>query len=547
MATPGAGKTTYALRLATELLGRGTISRGHRRGPDRAPQDPVGRGGRPGRHPHRPEVLQLLGPALQRVRRRRADLRPGRQPARSCTAPAPRRRRPWSSSTRSTTAATRCRGVTRSARRSSPPPGGWRSPARRSAPTPRPIPFVTLREDARRHPPLVRRLHLRLRRGAARRGRAPGALPRLRRRDALAHQGRRRGRRPARRAADQGPRSPRPGAPRSTPRASGSRRSSRPPTGGSPRCAAASRTPVASSSPPTRPRPARTPRSSRRSPARSSHGRAVRRRRARRERIEEFAASDSRWMVAVRMVSEGVDVPRLCVGVYATSTSTPLFFAQAVGRFVRARRRGETASVFLPSVPVILEHAARLEERARPRPRPQPTTDDDRPRMWAEEDALLDAANRTDDATAGPGRRWPSRRWSPTRSSTTCSSTRSSSACTRPSGPRRSRSTSACPACSSPTRCRRCSTSGRAAQVRTAAARARDAPMPVAGPPGPRRAAQGAQQARRRLRPQERRRRTRTSTSTCGAPAAARRSRRDLAEQVTERIDKIRRWFVGRR
>ena len=75
-------------------------------------------------------------------------------------------------------------------------------------------------------------------------------------------------------------------------------------------------------------------------------------------RIETFAADTSRWMVAVRMVSEGVDVPRLCVGVYATSTSTPLYFAQAVGRFVRARKRGETASVFLPSVPVILSHAA---------------------------------------------------------------------------------------------------------------------------------------------------------------------------------------------
>ena len=48
-------------------------------------------------------------------------------------------------------------------------------------------------------------------------------------------------------------------------------------------------------------------------------------------RIETFAGDHSRWMVAVRMVSEGVDVPRLCVGVYATSTSTPLFFAQAVG------------------------------------------------------------------------------------------------------------------------------------------------------------------------------------------------------------------------
>src|SRR5689334_17049464 len=78
-------------------------------------------------------------------------------------------------------------------------------------------------------------------------------------------------------------------------------------------------------------------------------------------RIARFAESDERWMVAVRMVSEGVDVPRLAVGVYATSASTPLFFAQAVGRFVRSRRPGETASVFLPSVPVLLGLASELE------------------------------------------------------------------------------------------------------------------------------------------------------------------------------------------
>ena len=79
------------------------------------------------------------------------------------------------------------------------------------------------------------------------------------------------------------------------------------------------------------------------------------------KRIQTFTDSDDRWMVAVRMVSEGVDVPRLAVGVYATTTSTPLFFAQAVGRFVRARRRGETASVFLPSVPTLLGHASEME------------------------------------------------------------------------------------------------------------------------------------------------------------------------------------------
>jgi superfamily II DNA or RNA helicase len=79
------------------------------------------------------------------------------------------------------------------------------------------------------------------------------------------------------------------------------------------------------------------------------------------KKISAFAASRARWMVAVRMVSEGVDVPRLAVGVYATSVSTPLFFAQAVGRFVRARKRGETASVFVPSVPTLLGFAAELE------------------------------------------------------------------------------------------------------------------------------------------------------------------------------------------
>lgn len=79
------------------------------------------------------------------------------------------------------------------------------------------------------------------------------------------------------------------------------------------------------------------------------------------DRITEFARGTGRWLVAVRMVSEGVDVPRLAVGVYATSASTPLFFAQAVGRFVRSRTRGETASIFLPSVPSLLQLASELE------------------------------------------------------------------------------------------------------------------------------------------------------------------------------------------
>ena len=104
-------------------------------------------------------------------------------------------------------------------------------------------------------------------------------------------------------------------------------------------------------------------------------------------RIEEFSDSTQRWMVAVRMVSEGVDVPRLAVGVYATATSTPLFFAQAVGRFVRARARGETASVFVPSVPLLLSFAAEME-----RERDHVLA----PKSEPDEAALLEAAERTE-------------------------------------------------------------------------------------------------------------------------------------------------------
>ncbi len=109
------------------------------------------------------------------------------------------------------------------------------------------------------------------------------------------------------------------------------------------------------------------------------------------KRIEDFSGSEARWLVAVRMVSEGVDVPRLSVGVYATATSTPLFFAQAVGRFVRTRRRGEVATVFLPTVPVILSHAALLEQQRDHILGGRKTADEDD--LFAQEDLLMEQAN----------------------------------------------------------------------------------------------------------------------------------------------------------
>ncbi|MBI1349674.1 MAG: DEAD/DEAH box helicase [Actinomycetales bacterium] len=80
------------------------------------------------------------------------------------------------------------------------------------------------------------------------------------------------------------------------------------------------------------------------------------------KKIEAFRQGTDPWLVAVKQVSEGVDIARLGVCVWACSFRTPLFFAQAVGRVVRARSAQESATVFLPAVRPLLALAASLEE-----------------------------------------------------------------------------------------------------------------------------------------------------------------------------------------
>lgn len=84
-------------------------------------------------------------------------------------------------------------------------------------------------------------------------------------------------------------------------------------------------------------------------------------------RIQRFARGTAPWIVAVRMVSEGVDIPRLRVGVYATSTTTDLFFRQAVGRLVRFVPGAERqdAYCFLPDDPRLRRAAAEIDEQRR--------------------------------------------------------------------------------------------------------------------------------------------------------------------------------------
>jgi superfamily II DNA or RNA helicase len=84
-------------------------------------------------------------------------------------------------------------------------------------------------------------------------------------------------------------------------------------------------------------------------------------------KISRFAASEDLWIVAVRMVSEGVDIPRLRVGVFATNTTTELFFRQAVGRLVRWTKglRRQKAFMFIPDDPRLREHAVGIAESRR--------------------------------------------------------------------------------------------------------------------------------------------------------------------------------------
>lgn len=84
------------------------------------------------------------------------------------------------------------------------------------------------------------------------------------------------------------------------------------------------------------------------------------------DQIDRFRKGSGRWIVAVKMISEGVDIPRLAVGVYASKTQTPLFYRQVVGRFVRTRPGEEiNARLLIPAVPELLRHAREIEEELR--------------------------------------------------------------------------------------------------------------------------------------------------------------------------------------
>jgi len=90
-------------------------------------------------------------------------------------------------------------------------------------------------------------------------------------------------------------------------------------------------------------------------------------------RLSAFTHGTTRLVICVRMISEGVDIPRATTLGYLCSARTPLFFAQAVGRVVRARGGQESASVYLPAVRPLLALAAEMEAVRNSVIRVQPT------------------------------------------------------------------------------------------------------------------------------------------------------------------------------
>lgn len=86
------------------------------------------------------------------------------------------------------------------------------------------------------------------------------------------------------------------------------------------------------------------------------------------KKIKQFSDDQTQWLVACNMVSEGVDIPRLRVGVYATATRTKLYFRQFVGRIVRRQSSVpglQVAYLYVPADPTLHRLAEELESECR--------------------------------------------------------------------------------------------------------------------------------------------------------------------------------------
>lgn len=79
--------------------------------------------------------------------------------------------------------------------------------------------------------------------------------------------------------------------------------------------------------------------------------------------IDTFRKGRQRWVIAVGMIAEGTDIPRLQVCCYLSRIRTELYFRQVLGRVLRHRLKGDNSSnLLLIAEPELVKFAQRVDK-----------------------------------------------------------------------------------------------------------------------------------------------------------------------------------------
>jgi superfamily II DNA or RNA helicase len=77
--------------------------------------------------------------------------------------------------------------------------------------------------------------------------------------------------------------------------------------------------------------------------------------------IKRYKYGNSKWIISVGMISEGTNIPRLKICCYLTRVKTELYFRQVLGRVLRvSRSKNEYGYFYMPAEPTLSEFAYRV-------------------------------------------------------------------------------------------------------------------------------------------------------------------------------------------
>jgi len=79
--------------------------------------------------------------------------------------------------------------------------------------------------------------------------------------------------------------------------------------------------------------------------------------------IKDFKYNSSKWIISVGMISEGTNIPRLRVCCHLTRVKTELYFRQVLGRILRTTGEyDEKGFFYMPAEPTLVEYAHRVAD-----------------------------------------------------------------------------------------------------------------------------------------------------------------------------------------